>query len=39
VCYAVRLDLVSAVPEPGSFAMCFAGLALLGLMRRRSLMH
>jgi probable HAF family extracellular repeat protein len=32
-CVSVRLDLVSAVPEPGSYAMLAAGLVLLG--RRR----
>lgn len=34
-CYAVRLDLVSAVPEPGSWAMLGLGLGLLGLRGRR----
>jgi probable HAF family extracellular repeat protein len=33
VCQAVRLDLVSAVPEPSMFGMLAAGLAL-GLARR-----
>lgn len=30
VCYAVRLDLVPAVPEPGSWAMLALGLGLAG---------
>lgn len=34
-CYAVRLDLVSAVPEPKSWAMLGLGLGLLGLRSRR----
>jgi probable HAF family extracellular repeat protein len=34
-CYAVRLDLVSAVPEPGSWAMLAFGLGVLGLRRMR----
>jgi probable HAF family extracellular repeat protein len=34
VCQAVRLDLVSAVPEPPVFALLAAGLAL-GLARRK----
>jgi probable HAF family extracellular repeat protein len=36
-CYAVRLDLVSAVPEPASFPMLLGGsglFALLGVLRR-----
>jgi probable HAF family extracellular repeat protein len=36
-CYAVRLDLVSAVPEPASRAMLLGGagvFALLGVLRR-----
>lgn len=36
VCQAVRLDLVSAVPEPPTFALLAAGLAL-GLARGRGL--
>ena len=28
-CLSVRLDLVSAVPEPGSYALLMAGLVLL----------
>lgn len=38
-CYAVRLDLVPAVPEPGSWAMMALGLGLAGArkgMRRRA---
>ena len=35
VCQAVRLDLVSAVPEPPTFALVAAGLAL-GLARGKS---
>ena len=34
-CYAVRLDLVAAVPEPQSWAMLGLGLGLLGLRRSR----
>jgi probable HAF family extracellular repeat protein len=34
-CYAVRLDLVSAVPEPGSWAMLLFGLGAVGLRRVR----
>ncbi|MFC5548895.1 PEP-CTERM sorting domain-containing protein [Massilia aerilata] len=34
-CYAVRLDLVSAVPEPGSWAMLVLGLGALSLRRVR----
>jgi len=37
-CRAVRLDLVTAVPEPGSWAMLGAGLALLGWHGRRRLL-
>jgi probable HAF family extracellular repeat protein len=33
-CRAVRLDLISAVPEPDSWAMLAAGLGLAGLLRR-----
>ncbi|MGZ5199891.1 MAG: hypothetical protein ACXWC4_08985 [Telluria sp.] len=36
-CYAVRLDLVAAVPEPASFSMLPGGaglFALLGALRR-----
>jgi len=36
-CRAVRLDLVTAVPEPGIWAMLGAGLALLGWRARRRL--
>ncbi|MET0855859.1 MAG: PEP-CTERM sorting domain-containing protein [Telluria sp.] len=32
----VRLDLVSAVPEPGAYAMLLAGFALLGARRWRA---
>jgi len=35
VCHAVRLDLVSAVPEPASVAMLAAGLGVLGAATRR----
>lgn len=35
VCYAVRLDLVSAIPEPHGYASLLAGLAMLGMVRRR----
>jgi hypothetical protein len=31
----VRLDLVSAVPEPGSWAMLAFGLGAIGLRRAR----
>lgn len=34
-CYAVRLDLVPAVPEPESWAMLLFGLGALGLRRVR----
>jgi probable HAF family extracellular repeat protein len=34
-CYAVRLDLVSAVPEPASAAMLLAGLGLMTTLLRR----
>jgi probable HAF family extracellular repeat protein len=34
-CYAVRLDLVSAVPEPSSWAMLAFGLGAIGLRRAR----
>lgn len=34
-CYAVRLDLVSPVPEPDAAAMLVAGLALLGARLQR----
>jgi probable HAF family extracellular repeat protein len=34
-CYAVRLDLVSAVPEPAAAAMLLAGLGLMGMTLRR----
>lgn len=33
-CLSVRLDLVSAVPEPGSYALLTAGLVLLAGRRR-----
>ena len=33
-CRAVRLDLISAVPEPHSWAMLAAGLGLAGVLRR-----
>lgn len=36
-CYAVRLDLVAAVPEPESWAMLLFGLGALGLRRVRPL--
>ncbi|WP_296945035.1 PEP-CTERM sorting domain-containing protein [uncultured Massilia sp.] len=35
LCYAVRLDLVSQVPEPGSWAMAGIGLGVVALARRR----
>jgi probable HAF family extracellular repeat protein len=34
LCYAVRLDLVPAVPEPSVFMLLAGGLALLGWRRR-----
>jgi probable HAF family extracellular repeat protein len=33
-CRAVRLDLISAVPEPGSWAMLGLGLGLVGVLKR-----
>jgi len=33
-CRAVRLDLISAVPEPDSWAMLAVGLGLAGVLRR-----
>ena len=36
-CFAVRLELVPAVPEPGSWAMCAGGLLLFGIRRRPAL--
>ena len=33
--YAVSLDAVPAVPEPGTYAMMLAGLGVLGFMARR----
>jgi probable HAF family extracellular repeat protein len=33
-CRAVRLDLISAVPEPGSWAMLALGLGLVGVLKR-----
>ena len=38
-CRAVRLDLVSHVPEPGAWAMLATGLALLLWRARRRLRH
>jgi probable HAF family extracellular repeat protein len=35
-CRAVRLDLVPAVPEPGSWAMLGLGLGLVGALKRRA---
>jgi probable HAF family extracellular repeat protein len=35
LCYAVRLDLVPAVPEPAGWAMAGAGFGILALARRR----
>jgi probable HAF family extracellular repeat protein len=34
-CFAVRLDLVSAVPEPATWAMFAGGLLLFGMRRQR----
>jgi probable HAF family extracellular repeat protein len=34
-CFAVRLDLVPAVPEPASWALLAGGLGMLGMRRRR----
>jgi len=34
-CYAVRLDLVPAVPEPGAWAMLLGGCTLVGWRRRK----
>lgn len=34
-CFAVRLDLINAVPEPATYAMLLGGLALLGGQGRR----
>ena len=36
VCATVRLDLISAVPEPKIWGMLLAGLALMGSRRRRA---
>lgn len=36
-CHAVRLDLVSAIPEPASWAMLLAGGGLVGWRRRARL--
>jgi probable HAF family extracellular repeat protein len=35
-CTSVRLDLISAIPEPQAWAMLLAGLALVGMRRRKS---
>lgn len=35
LCYAVRLDLVSQVPEPANWAMCGIGFSVLALAARR----